>query len=334
MTATFQDATKAMLRCAVLVNNYNNAPYLRACLDSVFAQSVLPDEVIVADDGSTDESLEVVREYGDRVQLLARPHGRGSAIQNQAKAMEDAFRASTADVLFLLDGDDAFFPGKIEAYMAAFADDDVVFVQAPLVKIDREDRVLGYEYESARHQIDYLRHIYLEHELNIYYPTSAQAFRRHYLAQRFPLDVEDGKWIWPDARLALLAPHFGKVATLPQPYTYWRRHPQSHTVAKALPVYRLVRLNQDYFNRFCRATGRPRIRPWRSRFHRRRFLRHYLVPNFLAQWFRVLRWRTLDEATKRRMLSGPTTQDLQREIDRMRRQMQSAEQNTLRHVKA
>jgi glycosyltransferase involved in cell wall biosynthesis len=318
------------MRTAVLVNNYNNAPFLRTCLDSVLSQRPQPDEVVVADDGSTDDSLSVMQEYGDRVRVLARSHGRGTPIQNQADSMEAALRASTADVIFFLDGDDAFLPGKIEAYLREFAaDDKVVLVQAPLIKVDADDHVLGYEFESARHQVDYLTHIYREHELNIYYPTSALAFRRSYLETRFPLDVEDGKWIWPDARLALLAPHFGRMVTLVQPYTYWRRHSRSHTVAKALPVYRLVRLNQEYFNQFCRRAGRPLVKPWKSRFHRRRFFRHYFVPEILAHWFRVVRWRTLDEATKRQMLSGPSPADLQRELDRMNRQMRAVQEHHL-----
>lgn len=308
-------------RTSVLINNYNNGPYLEYCLESVFSQGPAPDEVIVYDDGSTDESLTVLGQYAHRLLLISRPHGKGSPLENQAAAIDVAFRASTGDLIFLLDGDDAFLPGKMAAYLEAFLRrPDVVMIQSPLEKIDEAGTRLGIEYEPARHQDDYLKHIYSEHELNVYYPTSALAFTRSYLEQHLPLSFADGRRIWPDARLALIAPLFGPVVALPKPLTQWRRHAHSHTVAKPFSIYDLVKLNQSYFNAFCRATGRPVIQPWRSRHHRRRWLRHYFVPDSLVQWFRALRWATLSEEHKRRMLRGPDHSAMERELDRLKRQ--------------
>jgi|GEM_PF-1693793 len=308
------------VRTSVLVNNYNNGPYLEYCLNSVVQQRTRPDEIIVYDDGSTDDSLEVLKRFGRHITLIAAKRGTGSPLENQARAIDVAFRASTGDLIFLLDGDDAFLPDKIAAYLEAFIKNPLaVMIQAPLEKIDDQGRRLGIEFEPARHQNNYYDHIYSENELNIYYPTSALAFSRDYLAQHLPLKFDDGFRIWPDARLALIAPLFGPVVALPRPYSQWRRHPRSHTVAKQLSIYRLVRLNQTYFNQFCRATGRPTISPWRSRHHRRRWFRHYFVPNALLQWFRVIRWATLSEDHKRRMLAGPDREEIGRELDKMKR---------------
>ena len=308
-------------RTSVLINNYNNGPFLRHCLDSVVSQVPRADEVIVYDDGSTDNSLAVLAGYSNEITLLARPHGTGSPLENQAAAIKASFAVSTGDLIFLLDGDDAFLPGKIGAYLQAYIErPDAVMIQAPLEKIDRQDRFLGIEFEPARHQTDYLQHIYTEHELNIYYPTSALAFSRSYLERHLPIDFGDGRKIWPDARLALLAPLFGAVVALPRPYSQWRRHPGSHTVAKHLSIYRLVRFNQDYFNAFCRATGRRPISPWRSYYHRRRWFRNYFVPTVFVHWFRVIRWAMLSEEKKRSMLAGPSQVEIEREIARLQRQ--------------
>src|ERR1700731_3369497 len=98
------------LRTSVLVNNYNNGPYLDHCLASVFAQDPQADEVIVYDDGSTDESLTVLTRYESKLNVIARSHLSGASMENQAVAIETAFLASTGDIVFLLDGDDAFLP--------------------------------------------------------------------------------------------------------------------------------------------------------------------------------------------------------------------------------
>lgn len=311
---------KPALRTTVLINNYNNGTYLEACLDSVLQQSPPADEIIVFDDGSTDGSLAILARYRDRVVVIASPHGAGTALQNQAHAIEAAFRVSVGDIIFLLDSDDLFLPGKIAATLEVFArQPTTVLVQAPLEKIDDAGRPLGIEFEPARHQSDYLAHIYSAHELNVYYPTSALAFSRAYLEQRFPLDTSDGLHVWADARLALPASHFGDVVALSRPYTKWRRHARSHTVTKSLPVYRLVRLNHAYFNAFCRATGRPPLRPWRSAHHWKRTIRHYFFPDTLVEWYRIMRWATLSEGKKRQMLRGVQAVDIEQELDRAKR---------------
>jgi len=50
-------------RISLIVGNYNNAPYLKSFLDSVLNSSILPDECIIIDDGSTDQSLEILQSY-------------------------------------------------------------------------------------------------------------------------------------------------------------------------------------------------------------------------------------------------------------------------------
>ena len=51
----------------VLINNYNYARYLPAAIDSALNQTYRPLEVVVVDDGSTDESPDIIRDYGDRI---------------------------------------------------------------------------------------------------------------------------------------------------------------------------------------------------------------------------------------------------------------------------
>jgi glycosyltransferase involved in cell wall biosynthesis len=275
-------------RVSVLINNRDNAPYLRVCLDSVFAQTRRPDEVIVYDDGSVDGSAAILGEYGSRLRVIRGPRAPGTPMQNQARAIERAFAASTGELVFLLDADDAFGPWHVAAYGDAFGRSErVIMVQAPLWKIDGDGAPLGLEYDDRRHARDYLRHIYATHEVNIYYPTSALAFRRRYLAQRLPLDEFEGQQLWPDARLALVAPHFGEIVTLDEPHTYWRRHARSHTVVKKTPVYEQVVLNRRYYNAFCLQRGLPRVHGWRSPQHVKRWLRHICPAALLRAYQRL-----------------------------------------------
>ncbi len=278
------------MRTSVLVNNFNNARFLRMCIDSVLGQTRTPDEIIVYDDGSTDDSIRILETYGEAIRVIRGERQAGLPWNNQAKAIEHAFRACSGDIVFLLDSDDAFASGKIAAYLPVFAaDESVVMVQSPLWKIDDDGVYTGIEYDVRRHASDYLRHIAETHEVNIYYPTSSLAFRRSYLQQRLPLEVGDGLALWPDARLSLIAPHFGKIVTLDQPFTWWRRHAASHTVVRKTSVYEQVSMNRSFYNAFCRARGLPQVSTWRSREHRRRWLRH-ISPEWLVRVYHYQRW--------------------------------------------
>jgi glycosyltransferase involved in cell wall biosynthesis len=56
----------ALPSISVVVPNYNHASYLPHCLNAILSQSVRPNEVIIVDDGSTDNSVEVVLEFAKK----------------------------------------------------------------------------------------------------------------------------------------------------------------------------------------------------------------------------------------------------------------------------
>ncbi|WP_281893618.1 glycosyltransferase family 2 protein [Phytohabitans aurantiacus] len=98
---------------AVIVPNFNKEKVLRACLESVYAQTHPPAEVVVVDDRSTDRSPEIAREFvtefAPPCKLIELPVNRGpSAARNAGVA------ASTAPLLFFVDSDTALEPDAIE----------------------------------------------------------------------------------------------------------------------------------------------------------------------------------------------------------------------------
>jgi glycosyltransferase involved in cell wall biosynthesis len=84
-----------------LVAVYNEEKHLERCLETLLGQSYQPLEVIVADDGSTDRSVEVAGRYAG-VRLLRLPHA------GKARAMNAAAREARGEILLFLDGDLSF----------------------------------------------------------------------------------------------------------------------------------------------------------------------------------------------------------------------------------
>jgi glycosyltransferase involved in cell wall biosynthesis len=117
----------------ILINNYNYARFLPAAIDSALRQTYRPLEVVVVDDGSTDESPDIIRNYGNRIRPIFKSNG------GQASAFNAGFAASRGEVICLLDADDFFFPEKAERSVSALlAHPEVGWVFHPVHREDGE----------------------------------------------------------------------------------------------------------------------------------------------------------------------------------------------------
>jgi GT2 family glycosyltransferase len=94
---------------SVLIATYQAADVVRAALESAFAQTVLPHEVIVCDDGSTDDIEGAVAPFRDRIVFLRRGENGG-----EAAAKNEAARAASGDFVALLDADDVYLSERLE----------------------------------------------------------------------------------------------------------------------------------------------------------------------------------------------------------------------------
>jgi glycosyltransferase involved in cell wall biosynthesis len=100
---------------SAIITGYNYARFLPTAIESVLEQTRVPDEIIVVDDGSTDDTAEVVRRYaGKGVRYVYRQNGGAGAARNTG------LRESSGDLIAFLDGDDRWLPEKIALQMAHF----------------------------------------------------------------------------------------------------------------------------------------------------------------------------------------------------------------------
>jgi glycosyltransferase involved in cell wall biosynthesis len=106
------------MKISVVIPAYNAARFLPRCLESVFAQTLKPDEVIVVDDGSTDNTAALAEELGARV--ISQPNGGLSAARNTG------IRNASSEWIALLDADDLWAPEKLEHQAACIRPETVL----------------------------------------------------------------------------------------------------------------------------------------------------------------------------------------------------------------
>jgi glycosyltransferase involved in cell wall biosynthesis len=100
---------------SVVIPSFNCGSFVTQAIDSVLAQTSAPAEVIVVDDGSTDDTAERLKPYRDRIRYVFQENRGVSAARNRAVA------ESRGNFVAFLDADDVWHPRKLELQLKAFA---------------------------------------------------------------------------------------------------------------------------------------------------------------------------------------------------------------------
>lgn len=255
---------------SVVVINHNYADYVVEAVRSALDQTV-PVEVIVVDDGSTDDSLARLASLGADFSVVRKPCG------GQTSAINAGFAASSGDVVVFLDSDDRLLPHVMACALAAFAaDPDIVKVHWPLRVVGRDGRPTG---ELVPTQL--LAHGDLRSEMLAMGPESCaappqsgNAYARAFLETVMPLPeleplIGRGS-ASADALLALLSAAAGNVWALYDPGGDYRLHGSndyagSGLVERARQQRRLEEAHFDIAERYWLDRGiRASSERWRA----------------------------------------------------------------------
>jgi len=120
-----------MPKVSVVIPVYNGARTIGRALESVFGQTFRDFEIIVVNDGSTDDTASVLAGYGDRIQLVSQSNRGVSAARNAG------LRVSVGEYLVFLDDDDEWMPEMLARCTAVLDEDpDCVLVYTGVLKVD------------------------------------------------------------------------------------------------------------------------------------------------------------------------------------------------------
>lgn len=205
---------------SIIVNNYNYARFLPEAIASAVNQTYPRSEVIVVDDGSIDNSREIITSFADSLTPVFKANG------GQASAFNAGFAASQGDLILFLDADDYLYPEAVERIVAAWqADRDAVKIHFLLDGIDGSGELLGYTYPARGEYLGRGNVIPKLLGKGTYgvSPTSGNALTRNALEQIFPI-AEEKYRISADGYLATAIAFYGKIIALEEPLGAYRVH--------------------------------------------------------------------------------------------------------------
>jgi glycosyltransferase involved in cell wall biosynthesis len=132
---------------SVCMATYNGARFVVRQLDTVLKQLGPDDEVIVVDDGSKDNTVQIIREsYDDRVQVYVNEKNLGVI-----HSFEKAISLAKGDILFLCDQDDVWVDNKVETVLKAFKEDGAILVVHDAYVVDGNLETINPSWNNFNH---------------------------------------------------------------------------------------------------------------------------------------------------------------------------------------
>ncbi len=147
------------MRITVVIPVYNQERFLRQAIDSVIAQTYKNIQILVVDDGSTDQTPEILKSYGDKITVVTKENGGTSDAWNCILPM------ISTDYVMGLDSDDEYVPNTVEkAVECAKLHPEASVIYSDFVFIDADGnetkKVQNPECESSQDAVEKLIHLH------------------------------------------------------------------------------------------------------------------------------------------------------------------------------
>ena len=216
---------------------YNGASYLKEQLASFTQQTRLPDELVVYDDCSQDETVEIIREFAADAPFPVHLYINETNLRT-IQNFDNAINACQGDIILLSDQDDVWLPEKLETFESAFQNDaavGLVFCDADLVNENLEG-LKRRNWETVGFD-DNLQKKFLAGDAFstlLYHNVisgCAMAFRAEYKSLVLPIP-KNLNLMLHDHWIGMLLASVSKIALLTEPLVKYRQHPQQQVGAK------------------------------------------------------------------------------------------------------
>ncbi|MDQ4143746.1 MAG: glycosyltransferase family 2 protein [Actinomycetota bacterium] len=224
------------MRISVAMCTFNGESLVRDELQGFLAQTRLPDELVVCDDGSTDATVAIIEEFARDAPFTVRLHVNEANLR-YTKNLEQVIGLCSGDLIVLADWDDVWLPTKLERMeQAAVASEDVGLIYSDAEVVDTRLRPMGVSLWEARgfgrtkqsHVAAGRNEWLLRGHVNWTYGTT-MALNARYRPAVLPIPEE---WHAEDTRvgqsadtwIAVVVAGMARIALIPEPLVRYRQH--------------------------------------------------------------------------------------------------------------
>ncbi len=221
------DLNKAVV--SIVIPVHNGEKYIKESIDSCLAQTYSNIEIIVVDDKSTDSTLEILKEYGEKIKVfpVEKQNGLGNVINI-------GIRASKGKYIARMDADDIMYPERIEKQVEYLeSNPNCVAVGGQIDIIDADSNITGHR-EYAQNDKDLKKNRFLFQP----FAHPAVTLRKSTLEEigLYPEDM----WKVEDVKLFLILSTKGEFANLPDTVLKYRMTFQTESQSKMVEHFKLT----------------------------------------------------------------------------------------------
>ena len=212
---------------SVIIPTYNRANLISETVNSVLAQTYHNFEVIVVDDGSTDNTLSVLSGYGNQIRVIRQEN------QGAGAARNTGIREATGEFVAFLDSDDLWYPYKLERQVEHLKNNPSllwIYSDAQAFDTQTNSPLFVFSHQSRQYEGDIARRLILKD----FIPTTTTLIHRSVITKvgmfiEFPKAQDWDMWL----RIAALYP----VGRIPEVLARYRIHPGMITQSQN-PIYK------------------------------------------------------------------------------------------------
>lgn len=203
-------------RVSVVIPTYNCGRFIAEAVESVLAQTVRPAEIVVVDDGSTDDTAEIVAKFGDRVRYIRQENQGVGAARNKGAEV------ATGEFLAFLDADDYWAPTKLEKQLAKFAEDpEIGLVHCGFQNVDSYGNLLDKNLNGSG---GWVAEKLLRFEPSITAPGGTTLIKREAFRDVGGYDTNPDLHPSEDWDISYRLARRWKYGFVPEPLLYYRQH--------------------------------------------------------------------------------------------------------------
>lgn len=198
---------------SVCMATYNGEKYIKEQLDSILSQLSDSDEVIISDDHSTDNTIEIIKLYNDqRIKVFMNNKEKG-----YTRNFENALEKASGEIIFLSDQDDIWMDDKVKKSLIILKDSDFVVSDAQVV--DNDLNILN----KSNFELRDVKHGFFNNLIKCRYLGACYAFNKKVLKESLPFPI-NSEYIPHDYWLYMIAIKKFKVAIINEQLIKYRRH--------------------------------------------------------------------------------------------------------------